>query len=390
MPFLVARDISPPPAHEFSGDFVAIFHPGYTPPRLLLRLPCLDNNGTGNGVLFSVVLDAAYVLANNTHGTFKTILSDHSTGSGSELTLNLDELLPAGSYAYYASGQHDYRVCLDFKAWSPPESLPSTWGAVQFRAADVVEPPVRVRAGRNWSEVSLDVCKTDLVCLATKHRDGLRTSHLCPRAEGAWFAYHTLSNQRFRIFTGDVNDPTNLVTMRADIGSTVFDQLHFVIVPINGRTCHYFVREECPEHVYSFHTRHAEVPSRINRALLFYRFAWAMINLAHLLASPATWHGEFIVPIPAALLESEQNLESNKKRKVSHPWSFATETGNNSLEHPPADAVQFADSSGIGPVLDEGNTDREQLVYVNALAGTKFAGLCDLDDELGPEGGIKN
>lgn len=204
MPFLVARDISPPPAHEFSGDFVAIFHPGYTPARLLLRLPCLDNNGTGNGVLFSVVLDAAYVLANNTHGTFKTILSDHSTGSGSELTLNLDELLPAGSYAYYASGQYvfsssfpvysthlrisreNYRVCLDFKAWSPPESLPSTWGAVQFRAADVVEPPVRVRAGRNWSEVSLDVCKTDLVCLATKHRDGLRTSHLCPRVEGAW------------------------------------------------------------------------------------------------------------------------------------------------------------------------------------------------------------
>ncbi|KAJ7698758.1 hypothetical protein B0H14DRAFT_3036691 [Mycena olivaceomarginata] len=332
--------------------FVAIFHPGYTPARLLLRLPCLDNNGTGNGVLFSVVLDAAYVLANNTHGTFKTILSDHSTGSGSELTLNLDELLPAGSYAYYASGQHNYRVCLDFKAWSPPESLPSTWGAVQFRAADVVEPPVRVRAGRNWSEVSLDVCKTDL------------------------FAYHTLSNQRFRIFTGDVNDQPNLVTMRADIGSTVFDQLHFVIVPINGRTCHYFVREECPEHVYSFHTRHAEIPFRINRALLFYRFAWAMINLAHLLAGPATWHGEFIVPIPAALLESEQNLESNKKRK-----SY--------------------DSSVIGPVLDEENSDREQLVYgyrrflhrrgdlitehpsVNALAGTKFASLCDSDDELG-------
>ncbi|KAJ7367057.1 hypothetical protein DFH08DRAFT_184654 [Mycena albidolilacea] len=176
----------------------------------------------------------------------------------------------------------------------------------------------------NWSEVSLDVCTTDLVCLATKHRNGLRTSHLCPRTEGAWFAHHTLSNQRFRIFTGDVNDPTNLVTMRADIGSTVFDQFHFVIVPINGRTCHYFVREECPEHVYSFHTRHAEIPSRINRALLFYRFAWATINLAHLLAGPATWHGSFIVPIPAALLESEQNLESNKKRKVSHPWSFAT------------------------------------------------------------------
>ncbi|KAJ7785557.1 hypothetical protein B0H14DRAFT_2958089, partial [Mycena olivaceomarginata] len=316
---------------RISGDFVAIFHPGYTPARLLLRLPCLDNNGTGNGVLFSVVLDAAYVLANNTHGTFKTIISDHSTGSGSELTLNLDELLPAALMPIMPPARNNYRVCLNFKAWSPPESLPSTWGAVQFRGSRCC------RTTRSPSE--LDGTGQKLTCLlGYQHRDGLRTSLCALERRAHVFPSHTLQSTIPHIY-GGCERPNQPVTMRADIGSTVFDQLHFVIVPING---------QCPEHIYS-----------------------------SILAMPRS---------------PPQNLESNKKRKVSHPWSFATETGNNSLEHPPADAVQFAesyDSSGIGPVLDEGNTDREQLVYVNALAGTKFAGLCDLDDELGPEGGIR-
>lgn len=83
------------------------------------------------------------------------------------------------------------------------------------------------------------------------------------------------------IHASSVDHSTNLIILRADINAGVFNESYFVIIPLAGRACSYFIKHGYSgQHVQSFHCRYAKLPLRIPPALVFYRFTWAMTTKA--------------------------------------------------------------------------------------------------------------
>lgn len=95
------------------------------------------------------------------------------------------------------------------------------------------------------------------------------------------FLHHSVTHPVLRIHASSVNHSTNLIVLHADVNARVFNEAYFVIIPLAGRACFYFIKHGYSgQHVQSFHRRYAKLPLRIPPALLFYRFAWAMITKA--------------------------------------------------------------------------------------------------------------
>ncbi|KAF9012261.1 hypothetical protein BDZ89DRAFT_479261 [Hymenopellis radicata] len=68
-----------------------------------------------------------------------------------------------------------------FSSWTPPVSIPARWKGGEAAYA----PPLP-----NISDVSAAVKADDKICIMTGARTAFQSSHLVPKAEGAWFASH--------------------------------------------------------------------------------------------------------------------------------------------------------------------------------------------------------
>ncbi|KAJ7230924.1 hypothetical protein B0H12DRAFT_1147224 [Mycena haematopus] len=249
-----------------ASETVKIYHPGYSPPKLMLILVAFEALPGRHGVPFSVILDACRILANNREGTVRV------RGANVDLIPpdgNVASLLPPGEYTYCVTGgEARYAICASFRAWSPPPVVPSHWN---IPAQDGPPPSTA-------STYSTLVKAADGRCAVTGDVSRLATCHLVPLAEDPWW--------RLRGMTALTNNPDginsapNCLALRADLTHAGMDEGHFVFAPFNGTeaVCVCLSRG-MPDFAAEYHLRAIEMPRRIHPMNVYVRFAWGLFRV---------------------------------------------------------------------------------------------------------------
>ncbi|KAJ6594531.1 hypothetical protein B0H19DRAFT_1095893 [Mycena capillaripes] len=252
---------------EETTEKVLVYHPAYNPPLLFLSLVAFSAPSGNRGVPFTVVLDACKILANNEAGTL------HCRGSPDILVAPNDtSLLPPGNYTYHTSNDVIfYPIVLSFRAWDAPESLPPHW----------VQPQMGVTASFKAaadSDISVAIKRDDDVCAVTGNSTRLQSCHLVPSAESPWWEERGMDG---RTKGEDVDSPSNIMTMRADLNAPGMDQGNFVLVPFGSIAVCICINDKIPDFAAEHHLRTVRIPLRINPLNVFVRFAWGIFRSGH-------------------------------------------------------------------------------------------------------------
>ncbi|KAJ7280275.1 hypothetical protein C8J57DRAFT_1567556 [Mycena rebaudengoi] len=295
---------SPPPnGHAISLNAtkkVQVYHPGYSPPRLLLLFVAyaVDLAQSAPGVPFSTVDDACRIIANNTAGILRVL------GTSVDLVAydNQTQLAP-GKYSYYInSATPRYPVCESFHAWSPPPEMPPHWTTV-LDVEQVEPPPAATRSNNSH------VVKTaDQFCIITGESSRLRTAHLVPQAESEWWRHRAMN-----ALTGNVSgidSPPNCIAVRADLNGDGMDTGSFVFAVFAGKVVVVCLAHTIADFASLNHLREVVLPPRIHPLNLYVRFAWAVFRGSRPILE------EFSKFTDAVLVKDTPDLKkTSKKRK---------------------------------------------------------------------------
>ncbi|KAF9004509.1 hypothetical protein BDZ89DRAFT_1080464, partial [Hymenopellis radicata] len=237
---------------------VAIYHPDYEPPRLLLLLVAFCSPSGSYGVPFSVVLDAARIIANNSDGTLRVL------GADADLTPpNEHSLLSPGKYEYRVrGGEPRYPICTSFRAWKPPNHLPSHWNVDVMGAK--ARPPRTV------------LKMTDGRCIVSGDISRLQSCHLVPEAETNWWIKMGMSGRTQN--AKGINSMPNCLTMRADLNAQGMDLGHFVFAPYAGMAVCVCITDDLADFAAEHHLRAVNIPARIHPVNVYARFAWGLFQ----------------------------------------------------------------------------------------------------------------
>ncbi|KAJ7433551.1 hypothetical protein FB451DRAFT_319417 [Mycena latifolia] len=262
---------------EVEPKSINIYHPGYNPPRLILKLFVSPLNpeenlpdSTNYGLPCDLVLDACYILANNNAGTLRLLGGQSTFPKG---------MLPPGDYTFSMTGQgraYRYPLCRKFSRWTPLSSgAPPAWKFDKRVNGD--NEIRRIKA----SSVSVLVKDHDKACLITGETDRLDCAHLVPSSEARWFTKHHFSQLAgdMRFFT--VNSPNNQLTLRADISARGIDKGHFCFYPYEKNWVAFWMGDGSLQLALEHNFRVVSLPQRLRAAYLFARFAWNVFLLAN-------------------------------------------------------------------------------------------------------------
>ncbi|KAF9022097.1 hypothetical protein BDZ89DRAFT_1070938 [Hymenopellis radicata] len=248
---------------------VAIYHPGYEPPKLLLMLPAFCSPSSDFGVPFSLVMDASRIIANNQDGTLRVL------GTNDDLTPpDALSLLPPGKYEYRViGGEAGYAICTSFRAWRAPSVLPAHWDVTAMGAKDF-----STFSASNGSDYSTMVKADDHLCIVTGDTSRLQSSHMVPKGEEEWW-----DNNDMNFVTSNyegINSPSNCLTMRADLNGPGMDEGQFVFAPYGGTAVCVCMSPYFWDFAAAYHLRAVEIPSRIHPMYMYARFAWNLFKTA--------------------------------------------------------------------------------------------------------------
>ncbi|KAJ7210658.1 hypothetical protein C8J57DRAFT_1484030 [Mycena rebaudengoi] len=297
-----APSIRPPNGHAIplnATKKVQVYHPGYSPPRLLLLFVAYAvDPQSAPGVPFSTVDDACRIIANNTAGTLRVL------GTSVDLVPydNQTQLAP-GKYSYYInSATPRYPVCESFHAWSPPPEMPPYWTTV-LDVEQVEPPPAATRSSNS------DVVKTaDQFCIITGESSRLRTAHLVPQAESEWWRHRAMN-----ALTGNidgVDSPPNCIAVRADLNGDGMDTGSFVFAVFAGKVVVVCLEHTIADFAALNHLREVVLPPRIHPLNVYVRFAWAVFRGSRVILE------EFSKFTDAVLVKDTPALKkTGKKRK---------------------------------------------------------------------------
>ena len=149
---------------------VRVFHPFFSEPEIyFLELPAFDtlHDSRALGVEHRLVLDACFVMTNNSPGFLST--SSNRNDQQERLLPNTPSILAPGRYYYHldTSSSIPYQVVTDFNAWRFPDSVPSHWKLTSRRSAR--EQLIDLYPNHTPSTMSSSVIALDRGCIITQY-----------------------------------------------------------------------------------------------------------------------------------------------------------------------------------------------------------------------------
>ncbi|KAI1765978.1 hypothetical protein GGR53DRAFT_464920 [Hypoxylon sp. FL1150] len=267
---------------------IQVFHPGYTPPYILLNLQTSDD-----GCLFyDIVYYACCIVAGNiwhsTEGGQGPFLSKSRDPSDNDRFLRPgNDLVPSGIYYFHVpkdsrrdSAEHHsspYPIIPTFDNWMFPTSLPEPW---QQLAAN--NPLTR-------ASFSVDPKRPD--CLVTGARVGLEDGHCVLKSAQSWLKFNLMRQFiKFELPNATHSAKSNHFYVRRDL-HYLWDNNYIVLVPkrdtARGNEYHLATHvlafpsvsfDACTEMHAQFHNRPCRPIPHVPVQLLFARFAWAIFS----------------------------------------------------------------------------------------------------------------
>ncbi|RPD59293.1 hypothetical protein L226DRAFT_561299 [Lentinus tigrinus ALCF2SS1-7] len=305
-------------------DRAVITFPAYDPIHPPPNPPCLQPPHPPQpegGVALRVVLDACHVITGNQ----QTFLASDITGDN---PIPTDvPILSTGTYYLHLSDKpgtaNKYPVVADFRAWTPPKSVPVHWNPIPQ------DSPRRLDLGDKYASYSASAMSNvvkakDGRCIITEFPRCIQNAHILPQDQIAWFKLYDMDlychNPRALI-----NDTANGLTLRSDVRECL-ERGGFVFFPLDPSTyLAYSIGLNDRHYAELLHRRPVAMPERVSEFFLYARFAYNV-----LLNVRPVWE-EHGVRVPAALLEAEK---ANARAKKHHdtPASDTTTTTETSNE----------------------------------------------------------
>ncbi|KAJ7116076.1 hypothetical protein C8R44DRAFT_880450 [Mycena epipterygia] len=299
------KDAKPQSQSLPATEKLLVFHPGYTPSKMLMLLTAFPDSSGQYGVPFSVVSDACRILANNKDGTLRVL------GTAADLRASVDgqDLLPPGSYTYHVPREARYAVCTSFGAWAPPPAVPSHWALREMGSKE----PFPYSSSSSCSAV---VKATDGRCAVTGATSGLKNSYLVPSAEEPWWILRGMSGLT-RNAQG-IHSPPNSLALRADLAGDGMgmDQGHLVFAPYARTAVCVCLGWEVADFAAEYHLRAITIPGRIHPLNVYVRFAWGIFRTAHnfLYEFSQIWDS-VTVEVPTELAAIQHAIDLERKRR---------------------------------------------------------------------------
>lgn len=149
---------------------VRVFHPFCSAPEIsFLELPAFDtlHDSRVLGVEHRLVLDACFVMTNNSPGFLST--SSNRNDQQERLLPQAPNILTPGRYYYHLEtpSSMPYLVVTDFNAWRFPEAVPSHWKLTSRRSAR--EQLIDLYPNYTPSTMSSSVVALDRGCIITQY-----------------------------------------------------------------------------------------------------------------------------------------------------------------------------------------------------------------------------
>ncbi|KAF7304906.1 hypothetical protein MKEN_01204900 [Mycena kentingensis (nom. inval.)] len=319
---------SPLPATERSYDFIYICHPGYPSHPVFHSIAVYKAHGEPNGGCpIHVVLDAAFVLAYNQLG--------YLTDLDKTMRFHGNGLLPAGSYLYHVEDDPNYPLCPNFRTWKVPDHLPAQWTRAHLGMA--TNKDTFHYGNPNSSAYSEVIRNRDEHCLVSGDVSRMQMSYLVPRSENDWWIEEDMDS-RLRTEKTGINQPSNVIVLRADLNARGFDQGHFIIFPVEESSVLVFMTSELADAAEQFHLQRVELPIRIHPLCLFARFAWNVFKI-----SESRIKGLNVRHIPSRVLaqQTEDDKQATKRVRMdtsnedTAQGSLSAASGTEAEDDPP-------------------------------------------------------
>ncbi|GAP88680.1 putative conserved hypothetical protein [Rosellinia necatrix] len=252
-----------PPPTESMHD-IQFHHPGYLDGLcILFSLPRLDRSPTSSpGVHYGTALTACQIVANNAFHGYLATDREGSERVDPDSDLDRDHLLTKSDYWFIVPADEDagpnplpYPVVPSFRDWTFPHREIPNWPQPQF-------PP----------GVDTDPSR----CIVTRVGGLVNSCHIIPAADEKWFTANGMAS-----WYGDINDCTNKIILRHDLHYAL-DAHSFAFVPKgNHYVIHQFLAKSLhqKEFASAFHNHIVSLPPDVVPALLFARFARAVLTL---------------------------------------------------------------------------------------------------------------
>ncbi|KAF8211797.1 hypothetical protein K438DRAFT_2041356 [Mycena galopus ATCC 62051] len=373
---------------------VAVYHPGYEPPRMLLLLAAFCCPSGNYGVPFCVVLDASRIIANNANGTLRM--------RGSEPTWPRPTNSPFYRLGTTSTASQEENLCTSFHAWSPPDVLPPHWDVPAMGARAPPGPE------SNASDCSAGVRTADGRCAVSGDSSRLQGCYLVPAAESEWWFARGMSGRTQNRL--GIDSAPNCLAMRGDLTTHGMDLGDFVFAPYAGGAVCVCLTDAMPDFAAEYHLRGVRIPARVHPMNVYARFAWGVFRaMGDILvelgqARDVGGRAEQIAAISSTNLkrgrtndeddEDEVSLltdggESSDEAPldVSTPWTEgdlqAAEALDAELSGRPAARYEEAMSMypGFSKVMRLENEYRREHPEVSAVGSARVARVGEEDDE---------
>ncbi|KAL8671292.1 MAG: hypothetical protein Q9168_004213 [Polycauliona sp. 1 TL-2023] len=276
-----SRTAESPLPQALPSNTVIIKHPGYREQgNLLMQFQAHDRLGEEEGIHHGTILTACRIVSGRNDGFLTKELGDVRLG------LDVNGLLPQGSYYFVVPNDDNYAIYPSFPHWTfPHRQLPPGWSTPPANGPPTVPAPAH-------SNTTNAVLIRDKGCLVTRQRDAVERAHLCPQKQTSWFRSNRMGqyNQSRRLAPAcTTDDISSLVALRKDI-HFVFDQRMFVFVPKQDNWLIHFL-EPSLDLGPQYHNIKATLNTGVAREHVLARFAWAIFPLVRefLEQGPKRW-----------------------------------------------------------------------------------------------------
>lgn len=247
------RALEPPPRELIGVPNIIFLHPGYSDRNCLLRLPRVDQNGSG--VHYGTALVALQIIANN---AFETGYLAEDENGQQPVDMPLDNVLTRDQYYFFVrNGPIKYPVVPSFNDWEFPHgALPKAWRSILFT------PPVLASQSKGN-------------CCITGFTKPTEEAHLVPGKDQIWY----MRNDMHRYGAGpfpNIDNEVNIAPIRRDL-HYMFDDRMFAIVPRHSQLTTHLLLEEAADF---WPTCHNILVQRLDprcTLYIFARFAWTVL-----------------------------------------------------------------------------------------------------------------
>ncbi|KAF7373548.1 hypothetical protein MSAN_00565200 [Mycena sanguinolenta] len=278
----------PPPLVPVQCRQFFMLHPAFKQPTKILRWyasavgPERNPNAPETYAFpCDIAVEACVIVARNKRGQ---LYHQESGSIGQKVTTSM--ILP-GTYYFLLDGQdssYRYKVCWEFKYWTPPAVIPSPW-LFDDRTSDSDDLPFHFVPGE--TDPSQTVLEQDQECVMTGDTDleRLDSVHLIPPKEVSWYCNHGLQTLANDPSSASVDSYNNLIVLRHDLNGGGLDTGDFCFVPYRDSWVSLWMGPGSLGLASQHNFAKVELPFRVRARYLHSRFAWNVFHLIEVFLS---------------------------------------------------------------------------------------------------------